>query len=162
MIDRVSSSKTPLQAEKVEKINRSKVLGETPDSITGCELYTKSGVALTLGILPFGIAYVGKQVIAGAISVAQKIDFYPVRILMGIPALIGGLFFFGGAMIFTLAQQLVWSRELVLHPQEERANTKLARYGAGWGPIYDFKALFLAFFSPWSDISSLSLEVLKD
>jgi hypothetical protein len=41
---------------------------------------------------------------------------------------------FGGALVFSKSQELIWGSELVKHPQEEKINTHLARYGGGPKP----------------------------
>jgi len=90
----------------------------------------------------------GAGVVSGLIFVcdhATKVSSLLGRVtklLLAIPLLVGGLIQYVGAKVFSLTQQLAWGRELVLNPQEDRANTRLARDGAGDGPWNDLTAIF--------------------
>ncbi len=129
--------------------------------IKGAELIAKSVVALTIGIIPFIGAKIGEAMVKGCAHVedawknhliAQFPTFSVVSLeiftrgIIGIPALLGSALLTGGAIAFSKTQALVWGQELVEHPQEERINTKLARYGAGNKPLNDLKDVFSTFF----------------
>ncbi|MBS0653981.1 MAG: hypothetical protein JSR39_10720 [Verrucomicrobia bacterium] len=70
------------------------------------------------------------------------------RAVIGIPAAAGGILLTGGAATFSFLQAQVWGQALVEHPQEERVNTRLARYGAGEKPWRDFQDLVRLFYVP--------------
>jgi hypothetical protein len=129
------------------------------DKITGCELYAKSAAALTLGIVPFAIAKIGQGLSSAFAFLAQEGETALNRMgsfgshlgkawrcLVGLPALASGMLLYVGSRLFALTQKLIWGTKLVNHPQEERVNTKLARYGAGDKPLADFHHLFDAFY----------------
>jgi hypothetical protein len=129
--------------------------------ITGFELIAKSAIALTLGVAPFFVSKSGEWIVKGYATVAERMgnffnDFGTAgrflanssRVALGIPACLGGILLFGGAVIFSKAQQIVWGKFLIENPQEERINTQLARYGAGSKPWNDFCTLLSAFFAP--------------
>lgn len=81
---------------------------------------------------------------------------------MGIPAFIGGVMLFGGAACFSKTQECVWGRFLIENPQEERVNTKLARYGASVAPWKDFILLLKAFFLPAESGADTALRNLSE
>ncbi len=129
--------------------------------IEGFELVAKSAIALTIGFIPFLISKIGEPIVKNCAYFARKInDFfepfgqfgrlvgYASRIVIGIPAVIGGTMLFGGAVCFSKTQELVWGRFLIENPQEEKINTQLARYGAKQAPWNDFKLLLKGFFLP--------------
>jgi len=142
--------------------------------IVGKELIIRSAVGLTLGILPFGFSSLGQIIVKKSATLAQEGSIFlsnhgrnglekAFRILLGIPAVLGGLLLFGGAYVFSKAQQIAWGKELVEHPQEEKVNTKLARYGAGNRPWEDFKRVWTAFFTYGSQQKSIdALSHLRD
>ena len=70
------------------------------------------------------------------------------RAVIGVPAAVGGILLTGGAVAFSKLQAQVWGQALIEHPQEERINTKLARYGAGDKPSRDLLDLLHLFFVP--------------
>jgi hypothetical protein len=128
-------------------------------SITGVELVVKSAAAASLGLVPFVTSKAGEGIVKGCAWATQAARrtlsrFGPLgdvaetglRIAAGIVAFIGGLLLFGGAILFSKSQQLIWGKQLVAHPQEERINTQLARYGAGPKPLKDFSHLIETFF----------------
>jgi hypothetical protein len=127
--------------------------------IVGIELVVKSAAAGLLGLVPFFTSKAGEGVVKRCAFIAQEGKKFlsqfgslgtftgtALRIALGIPAFFGGLLLFGGAWIFSKTQELVWGRELVKHPQEEKINTQLARYGAGSKPWDDFVKFVGAFF----------------
>ncbi|MBS0605130.1 MAG: hypothetical protein JSS60_08885 [Verrucomicrobia bacterium] len=142
--------------------------------IEGFELAAKSAVALTLGIAPFAVSKFGEFVAKACAALAKHTHAYfstsegpgrgigfLLRAALGIPAVIGGVMLFGGAVAFSKAQALVWGQALVEHPQEERVNTQLARYGAGPKPREDFGTLINGFFSFGEGVAT-SLEKMSD
>lgn len=114
-------------------------------NIQGLELFAKSSLALTLGIIPFSIAYVGKTLLNAFTTCGSKSNRL-FRYFLGLPAFISALLFAGGSILFSLTQKIAWGTELVKHPQEEKANTIMARYGAGSQPLQDLKGVFRTFF----------------
>ncbi len=145
--------------------------------ITGLELYTKFAAAGVVGIIPFTASKIGQVIVKATATLATPfavsgslistifsffwkatpppfpfvlgwICITPIRILLGISAAIGGTLLFGGAIGFSKSQALVWGQELIKHPQEERVNTRLARYGASEEPYRKFKDLLELFFWP--------------
>jgi hypothetical protein len=95
-----------------------------------------------MGIIPFVGSKIGEGMVKGSAFIVAQTGV----VLFGIPAVIGGALLTGGAFVFAQSQVLAWGRELVEHPQEEKANTRLARYGAGDKPLRDLKDLFQTFF----------------
>jgi hypothetical protein len=141
--------------------------------ITGFELVAKSAVAMTLGIVPFIVSKFGEFVVKGCANFAERTESLfgqqhilsnGSRMAIGIPAFFGGIFLFGGAVVFSRTQQVVWGKYLTEHPQEERVNTQLARYGFGSKPWNDFCKLLTAFFAPSFGLESVStpLAQLRD
>lgn len=142
--------------------------------INSVELYVKYGLAGLIGAVPFVASKVGEgvvkisvfgtQTVREAISEIQGFDqvlnensskMIVTRIVesifraaIGIPAAIGGTLLFGGAVVFSKTQALIWEQDLIEHPQEERINTKLARYGASDKPLQDYQKLLATFFTP--------------
>lgn len=154
-----SSSSLPAEAQK-EAVN--------------VKLYMQSAFALLIGIVPFAIAKIGEGIMKGSAFVTKHVrDFTKqlgtfgfiteifFRVLVGIPTAIGGALFTAGAMIFSKSQALAWGQQLVEHPQEEKTNTKLARYGAGTKPWNDFKALAETYFRLRSKAPSKEGEAYK-
>ncbi len=127
--------------------------------IGGVELLVKSTGAALLGAVPFVVSKTAEHVLKGWAWIAQEgknflsrfgiIGIYAgeaFKVSLGVPACVISSYFFVGAWAFSKTQQLIWGKELVEHPQEERVNTKLARYGAGeklWDDLY---TSFVAFF----------------
>jgi len=117
------------------------------------EIFIKSTFALTLGFIPFIQSLLGKACMKFTACIAQSSERSlgwligkPIRFLCGIRATIFGICCFGGAFAFSITQQLIWGRELVFHPQEERVNTLLAKYGGGREVLNDFGYLLSGFF----------------
>ncbi len=115
--------------------------------IQGCELYFRSATALSLGMTPFLSHYIGTGLVNGLLFIcdhatkASSLLGRVAKIVLAIPLLLGGIIQYVSAKIFSLTQQLAWGRESVLNPQEDGANTRLARDGAGDKSWNDFKAL---------------------
>ncbi|MGC1878860.1 MAG: hypothetical protein WA347_02860 [Rhabdochlamydiaceae bacterium] len=141
--------------------------------IVGVELVVKSVAAGLLGIVPFLTSKVGEAVVKGCAYIAQEgkkslnrfgslgvFTGEALRVILGIPALLGGSLLFGGALIFSKVQALVWGRELIKHPQEEKINTQLARYGAGSKPWNDF-VTFIGGFSIFSNSQKADASLWK-
>ena len=130
------------------------------EEITGFELFTKSAIAITVGIIPFIGSKVGEFIVKASTCMIKNMRNFllqcgvlgvlleiPLRLFLGIPATIGAICLLGGAIVFSKTQALVWGQKLIEHPQQERINTKLARYGAGEKPWQDFKDLLKTFFT---------------
>lgn len=177
-------SANPIDEEMYRRVSttqssQDQLIPHSPQSeikITGFELVAKSAVALTLGIAPFLISKSGEWVVKGCAAAAERIENFfnsfgaagrflanSSRVVLGIPACLGGFFLFGGAIIFSKAQQIAWGKFLIENPQEERINTQLARYGAGNKPWKDFGKLLSAFFAlSFSQDARDNLAHLKD
>jgi hypothetical protein len=135
-------------------------LADPDKKIKGVKLYVKSAAAFTLGVVPFTISKLGQALMQGCAFLAQTVEGAlhrlgcigdllgkGVRMLLGIPAAISGMLLFGSAWVFSLTQKLVWGTYLVKHPQQEKVNTKLARFGATGHLSGDFYQLIRAFYS---------------
>lgn len=123
---------------------------ESDIPVRGAELYVKSALALTLGIAPFSLAKGGEGIMKlsawamqGIEKISQKwgtfgwISGYASRIVLALPLIVGAVIFALGTKIFSHSQKLIWGRTLVSFPQQEKVNTRLARYGAGVQPWID-------------------------
>ena len=97
-------------------------------------------VAVSIGIIPFTVAIVGRSILNGLINVARATDdICPQnkvarRIIhwsIGVPATISTAVFLSGTYLFAKSQELVWGKNLVANPQiPGRTNARLAQFGA--------------------------------
>lgn len=163
-----TSNSTPTQAPEtpvIPLIVEDQLTSYSPSpsadiQIVGCELFARSALALSLGIVPYGLSKGGQTVVAKCAQLVESVDSYfeqsgafghliggVGRLIIGVPAAISGIFFFGGALLFALTQKVAWGTLLVEYPQEEHSNTKLARYGASYQPFYDFAKVWKGFFA---------------
>ena len=174
----VESENTPTLIKKTSLNNQipdqMTSLADPNRKITGMELYAKSAAALTLGIIPFTVSKLGQLIVQGCAFIAQKAEGAlhgfglvgellgkGLRMLIGIPAAISGAMLFGGAWVFSQTQKLAWGTYLVEHPQEEKSNTKLARFGAKEKLYNDFFQLVYAFYTSSKDVSYQRLSELR-
>lgn len=180
MTSRVSNSlhchhdhSLPCEKDPAPRVtNRISSLGiHVQKAISSVKLIFKSALALILGVIPFAASKIGYIIVKGSAYLAQTIEDLSIRLLgtlglilsivlraiIGIPAVTGGILLFGGAAVFSKSQALIWGQESVEHPQEEKATTSLARYGASGKLFSDFEDLSIAFFHPLGNAPSEEL-----
>lgn len=113
-------------------------------------LEIKSAIALTLGILPFIIHSISREIFKGLAYLGDAADQRKcpfLRQTIGILAVPIAAVMCGSAKLFALTQLLVW-KHYVRQPEGDKANTRLAWYGADSLPWEDLQAIAKAFFVP--------------
>ena len=125
------------------------------------ELFGKSAIAGTLGMIPFLInqlamyTFKGLAYIAGSAQKAEsgghplgQLASRGVRVLTGIPGMIAAVAMIGSARLFALSQTLAW-KHYVKNPSGDGLNTRIGWYGARpWLFNQDLKSIAKAFYAP--------------
>ncbi len=135
------------------------------NEVAKVKVYIQYALAGLVGAIPFAVAKIGEGVVKGSAFLAIQARNFSVhlgvfgfiseiffRAVVGIPTAIGGALLGGGAVAFSKSQALVWGQYLIEHPQEEKVNTQLARYGTSDKPWKDFKSLLETYFLPFSSL----------
>ena len=117
------------------------------ESMTRSELGVRSGVAVTLGLVPFVTSLIAMRVFKGMASLASRAAHQPVRVMCGLIGIPAGAAMIVSAKIFGLTQHLAWGK-YAKNPAEDGPNQRLARYGLSDLPGQDLWAFSKAFLTP--------------
>ena len=96
----------------------------------------KSGIALSLGIIPFGLI----QLCLPLFRYMSSLNFASLGLLSAFLTMLS-------AKGFSLSQWLVWGK-YVPNPSGDTINSRLAQYGSGEQPWIDLDTIFKAFYFP--------------
>lgn len=106
------------------------------DPMSDIEIKIKSGSALLLGILPFGLT----KLFLLIFNLAASLN-------LGITGTVSAFLMMLSAKTFSYSQWLIWGK-YVPFPSSDSTNSRLAQYGWGEQPWIDLGTIFNAFYFP--------------